>query len=166
MEGQGLFEIEGQGQSEIEDLNTENEMKSGMEIMERVGRGRPAGRKSKLRLFNQNKKASVEKSLKERKAELENYLNLENTDRPYPCSLCPKRFKERHHLVYHLRTHSGHRPYVCTICGKSFTQSSSLNTHKKLHLKDISCDFCGQVFRKISLLQNHVCKVIVSGDNV
>ncbi|KAL4216773.1 hypothetical protein ACF0H5_024496 [Mactra antiquata] len=111
-------------------------------------------RKSKLNTVNFFK---TEKSLKERKLELENYLNLENPDRPYPCNLCPKRFKERHHLVYHLRTHSGHRPYVCSICKKGFTQSSSLNTHKKLHLKDMSCDFCGKVFRKISLLNNHLC---------
>lgn len=126
-------------------------------------RGRPPGRK--LKLFN-HKKPSLQKSLKERKAELENYLNLENTERPYPCSLCPKRFKERHHLVYHLRTHSGHRPYVCTICGKGFTQSSSLNTHRKLHLKDISCDYCGQVFRKISLLQNHACKISIKEEHL
>ena len=120
----------------------------------------PEVRKPKIKLFSRNRKSNMQKSLKERKAELENYLNLENTDRPYPCNLCPKRFKERHHLVYHLRTHSGHRPYVCSICNKGFTQSSSLNTHKKLHLKDMSCEFCGLVFRKISLLQNHVCRAL------
>jgi len=125
---------------------------------------RPAGRKNKSRLFNQNKRACAQKSLKERKAELENYLSLENNDRPYPCNMCPKLFKARHHLVYHLRTHSGHRPYGCSICGKSFTQSSSLNTHKKLRLKDITCDVCGQIFRKLTLLQNHVCKVLVKGN--
>ncbi|XP_060559255.1 zinc finger and BTB domain-containing protein 14-like [Ruditapes philippinarum] len=121
--------------------------------------------KPKLKLFSRNRKSNMQKSLKERKAELENYLNLENTDRPYPCNLCPKRFKERHHLVYHLRTHSGHRPYVCSICNKGFTQSSSLNTHKKLHLKDMSCEFCGLVFRKISLLQNHVCRALTDLNN-
>lgn len=116
-------------------------------------------RKPRIKLFDQYQTLKTEKSVKERKMELENYLNLENPDRPYPCNLCPKRFKERHHLVYHLRTHSGHRPYVCNVCEKSFTQSSSLNTHKKLHLKDMSCDYCGKVFRKISLLQNHVCRI-------
>lgn len=121
------------------------------------GKGEKKGHKSKLKLFNNSKKTE-EKSLKERKAELENYLNLDVSDRPYPCNLCPKRFKERHHLVYHIRTHSGHRPYVCNVCNKRFTQSSSLNTHKKLHMKDMSCYGCGQVFRKLSLLQNHVCK--------
>ncbi|XP_053387472.1 neurotrophin receptor-interacting factor homolog [Mercenaria mercenaria] len=166
---------QGQGQSENEQTFAEEEMESDIGMVhvqsvtslrkDSVSRKGSASRKPKLKLFNQNKVSDMQKSLKERKAELENYLNLENTDRPYPCNLCPKRFKERHHLVYHLRTHSGHRPYVCSICNKGFTQSSSLNTHKKLHLKDMSCEFCGQVFRKISLLQNHMCKAL-GGDNI
>lgn len=160
--GQG-HEEQGEGQTRFDVDAVKAEDQTGDSILQNVTslKGKINSRKSKLRLFNQNKRStSVQKSLKERKAELENYLNLENTERPYPCNLCPKRFKERHHLVYHLRTHSGHRPYVCTICSKSFTQSSSLNTHKKLHLKDISCELCGQIFRKISLLQSHVCKVL------
>lgn len=93
----------------------------------------------------------------ERKSDLENYLYLDQSDRPYPCNMCPKRFKERHHLIYHIRTHSGHRPYKCPICGKAFTQSSSLNTHKRTHWKDINCQKCGKVFRKQAQFYNHLC---------
>lgn len=97
------------------------------------------------------------KSNEERKSDLENFLYQDHTDRPYPCNMCPKRFKERHHLIYHIRTHSGHRPYKCPICGKGFTQSSSLNTHKRTHWKDINCQKCGKVFRKQSQFCNHTC---------
>lgn len=97
------------------------------------------------------------KTEQERKSDLENYLYLDHSDRPYPCNMCPKRFKERHHLIYHIRTHSGHRPYKCPICGKAFTQSSSLNTHKRTHWKDINCLKCGKVFRKQTQYYNHVC---------
>ncbi|XP_052786956.1 gastrula zinc finger protein xFG20-1-like [Mya arenaria] len=106
-----------------------------------------------------NKKCVIgkEKSAQERKLELENYLYQDHTARPYPCALCPKRFKERHHLIYHMRTHSGQRPYACNICGKCFTQSSSLNTHKKTHFKDLHCGKCSQVFRRQAEYLNHAC---------
>jgi len=100
---------------------------------------------------------TVIKSEQERKSDLENYLYLDHSDRPYPCNMCPKRFKERHHLIYHIRTHSGHRPYKCPICSKAFTQSSSLNTHKRTHWKDINCQKCSRVFRKQAHFYNHIC---------
>lgn len=102
--------------------------------------------------------SDAERSALQRKQELESYLCLDHNARPYPCNLCPKRFKERHHLIYHIRTHSGQRPYKCLTCGKAFTQSSSLNTHKKTHYKDISCMECGLVFKKQLEFINHACQ--------
>ena len=88
---------------------------------------------------------------------VETDIGIDSNIRPYPCDQCPKRFKERHHLTYHLRIHSGQRPYMCDICYKSFTQSSSLNTHKKIHMKEISCGVCGLRFRKKSDFNEHIC---------
>ena len=104
----------------------------------------------------------TERCQEDSKQELENFLYLDHSSRPYPCALCPKRFKERHHLIYHMRTHSGHRPYICNICGKRFTQSSSLNTHKKIHFKDLHCQVCSRVFRKQAEYLNHACVPMVS----
>lgn len=85
------------------------------------------------------------------------YIYMDNMERPYPCNACPKRFKERHHLIYHLRTHSGQKPYVCDICNKAFSQSSSMNTHKKIHFKDLYCRICLQTFKKEMEYYGHAC---------
>ncbi|KAJ8927802.1 hypothetical protein NQ314_019683 [Rhamnusium bicolor] len=49
----------------------------------------------------------------------------------HKCEECFKTFFERHHLIIHLRTHSGERPYVCKVpeCGKSFAESQKLKRH-------------------------------------
>lgn len=109
------------------------------------------------RTLNSSIPAGSFKCKVKKESDLKNYIYLDNMERPYPCNACPKRFKERHHLIYHLRTHSGQKPYVCDICHKAFSQSSSMNTHKKIHLKDLYCGICLQLFKKETEYYTHAC---------
>ena len=40
------------------------------------------------------------------------------------CTKCGKRFKQRFHLVEHLRSHSGERPFECDVCGLLICQKT------------------------------------------
>ena len=39
-----------------------------------------------------------------------------NGEKPYACSLCPKRFGRKSHVAPHERTHTGEKPYACSMC--------------------------------------------------
>lgn len=51
-------------------------------------------------------------------------------ERKFPCDICKKRFKYKHHLQEHVRIHSGEKPYVCQFCDKRFSHSGSYSSHK------------------------------------
>lgn len=46
--------------------------------------------------------------------------------RPFPCDLCGKSFKHKHHLTEHRRLHTGEKPFECAKCGKRFSHSGML----------------------------------------
>ena len=49
--------------------------------------------------------------------------------RPFPCEICGKAFKHKHHLTEHKRLHSGEKPFICKKCGKRFSHSGSFSQH-------------------------------------
>jgi len=58
---------------------------------------------------------------------------MHTDERPYPCHLCEKRFKDTYTLQCHVRIHTGENPYVCEVCGKGFKQKGAFNTHVRSH---------------------------------
>lgn len=52
---------------------------------------------------------------------------------PCPKPACPKLFRSRGALAYHLNSHARIKPFVCTLpnCGKKFTAKCSLLKHKE-----------------------------------
>lgn len=46
-----------------------------------------------------------------------------STKKKHQCHLCPYSTPNRHHLLKHLRVHSGERPFECPICNKRYAVS-------------------------------------------
>lgn len=58
-------------------------------------------------------------------------------ERPYPCELCPRKFRtftsHKHHVnSFHLKL----RPYKCNICSKGFSTNKDRRRHTLIHERD------------------------------
>lgn len=76
----------------------------------------------------------------------------------YRCMECNKTFSTPHHLLNHLRVHSGERPYKCKDCTSCFTQAGSLKVHMdSVHAgqKKHKCSICSWTFARMSHLKRH-----------
>ncbi|XP_050676713.1 zinc finger protein 808-like isoform X2 [Leptidea sinapis] len=51
----------------------------------------------------------------------------------YKCPHCPKSFRWKTNLTYHLNIHLGIKNYACDRCDAKFVQPNSLNYHMKKH---------------------------------
>lgn len=75
---------------------------------------------------------------------------------------CNAAFKHKHHLVNHIRTHTGEKPFKCTFkdCEYSFAQKVNLKNHIKTHTgeRSFQCtyDGCGQLFARNGELKVHI----------
>ena len=47
-------------------------------------------------------------------------------EKPYACSMCPRRFSQKGSVPPHERTHTGERLYACSMCPKWFTNKVAL----------------------------------------
>ncbi|XP_022109551.1 zinc finger protein Xfin-like [Acanthaster planci] len=74
-------------------------------------------------------------------ADLPSTVALTKSDRPFPCSKCPKIFQQRDNLTEHIRSHNRdkYRPCRCFMCGKKFFTPSTLKSHiQKFHRRKLT----------------------------
>ncbi|MCP9261192.1 hypothetical protein DINM_004448 [Dirofilaria immitis] len=95
-----------------------------------------------------------------------NEIHLSNKDYIFKCHYCYRRFKLKHHLQRHQRTHDLSLVHVCNRCSSSFRNFESLVAHKSrahgidendekiLNLK-YNCNKCKQKFGTFIELSRH-----------
>nr|XP_014286613.1 zinc finger protein 626-like isoform X2 [Halyomorpha halys] len=67
----------------------------------------------------------------------------------YTCSYCMKCFKQKNHIMDHLKLHLDNIVYQCNVCQKVFPDSSAMATHRKTHSQGRkSCQVCGKISRQ------------------
>ena len=88
-------------------------------------------------------------SLSEVKTEADNNDMTEHphldTTRTYLCTVCHIRYKSRHNLNMHNKTHTGENVYSCTQCEKRFSSQSNLYCHMNIHTGEYKCTECGKM---------------------
>lgn len=78
-------------------------------------------------------------------------------ERPYPCSVCGRKFIRATHLRRHMRIHTGEKPFFCHICGRRYARGDYLRAHIHAHRREKfhKCRVCGEVYHDLSRFSNH-----------
>ena len=72
------------------------------------------------------------------------------------CGFCGKHIY-RTSIKLHLRVHTGERPFSCTYCEKKFKQKIQAQSHELTHTREkpFKCKFCEKTFRHKSNVYKH-----------
>lgn len=73
-----------------------------------------------------------------------------NAAKMFTCQQCGATFKHRHHVVRHMRAHTGEKPFRCEECGAMFARKCILTNHIRTHTgeKPYVCGECGDAFSR------------------
>ena len=75
--------------------------------------------------------------------------------RPYVCTVCDKRFREKGNLKQHKQTHNADKLYSCIQCEKRFATQAGLREHRNIHSSKYKCTECGKCFSNSGVLSRH-----------
>ncbi|XP_049428194.1 oocyte zinc finger protein XlCOF6-like isoform X2 [Epinephelus fuscoguttatus] len=78
--------------------------------------------------------------------------------KPHQCSLCDRGFLSSKGLENHMRDHTGEKPFPCTVCGRRFKQESTLRAHYVTHSGERPhlCSICGKRYARTEELKVHL----------
>ncbi|KYN45291.1 hypothetical protein ALC56_00255 [Trachymyrmex septentrionalis] len=81
-----------------------------------------------------------------------------DSQKPYQCQHCGRRFTRPHEKVKHERIHTGEKPHACEVCGKTFRVSYCLTLHMRTHtgVRPYACQHCGKRFKASSVYNHHL----------
>ena len=90
---------------------------------------------------------------------MKGHMYAHTDKRPFPCSKCNKRFKNKMCLVNHLKTHV--KTIQCEICGAYFALAADLRLHKAARHegKNAQCKECGKILSRNNSLLRHIHQV-------
>ncbi|KAK7878759.1 hypothetical protein WMY93_030919 [Mugilogobius chulae] len=100
---------------------------------------------------------------------LRQHMITHSNERPFSCSMCDSKFKNKHGLKDHMmsihkiqviptKQNHGGILKVCTVCGKAFVKNSLLKKHMRTHSDErpFSCPVCLSRFKRKDCLTKHM----------
>ncbi|XP_045509636.1 zinc finger protein 227-like [Colias croceus] len=96
----------------------------------------------------------------------EEWVHIEGVGktRVFTCKACSYSTKKSGNIIVHVRIHTNERPYTCSICPKRFKQIAALGfhqdyKHKKSTLPQEKCKICGKICQGVKRLKQHIARV-------
>ena len=82
---------------------------------------------------------------------------LGEPEESYRCTICEKRFRTRHAVVWHMDTHTGDLPFRCIVCEERFADEAALSAHAQASHPEAphACDVCEERFAEPEGLKSH-----------
>ncbi|XP_061540766.1 zinc finger protein 25-like isoform X2 [Phycodurus eques] len=79
-------------------------------------------------------------------------------EKPFPCSLCHKRFSSKSCMSRHMVIHTGDKAFSCSVCDKRFYDKFDMKKHMRRHTeeKPFSCSVCAKGFHFKFELKMHM----------